>query len=78
MDMGILIIFIIFLFIDLILIYKPVPILAFPIMLFFIYIGIFNFYPLSDSILPMNPITSVFFLILCSLGILVNGLDVRR
>lgn len=78
MDMGILIMFIIFLFIDLILIYKPVPILAFPIMTFFFYVGIFEFFPLSDNVLPMNPMTSAFFLIFCSLGILVNGLELRR
>lgn len=77
MDFGIFLVFIIFLFIDLLLIYKPIPILAFPVMLFFTYIGITEFYPLSNTILPFNPITSVFFLIVCSLGILVNALDVR-
>lgn len=78
MDIGILIIFILFLFIDLILIYKPVPVLAFPVMVFFLYIGITQFYPLSNSHIPMNPYTSIFFLIICGLGILVNGLDIRK
>jgi len=78
MDMGILIIFILFLFIDLILIYKPVPILAFPVMLFLLWFGITQLFPLSDSVLPMNPYTSIFFLVFCALGILVNGLDLKR
>lgn len=78
MDLGILIIFILFLFIDLILIYKPVPILAFPVMVFFLWFGIEKFFPLAESDLPMNPYTSIFFLIFCALGILVNGLDIRK
>jgi len=78
MDMGIMIIFILFLFIDLILIYRPVPILAFPIMVFFLYISITQFFPLSSSSIPMNPYTSVFFIVFCAIGILVNGLDVKR
>jgi len=78
MDLGIMIVFVLFLFIDLILIYKPVPILAFPIMVFFLYIGIKEFFPLPDTTLPFNPLLSVFFLIFCGLGILVNGLDLRR
>jgi len=78
MDIGVFMIFILFLFIDLILIYKPVPILAFPIMVFFIYVGIIDFFPMPSSVIPMNPLTSVFFLIFCALGILVNGLDLKR
>jgi len=78
MDIGIFMIFILFLFIDLILIYRPVPILAFPVMVFFIYVGIIDFFPMSSSVIPMNPLTSVFFLIFCALGILVNGLDLKR
>lgn len=78
MDMGILIIFILFLFIDLILIYKPVPILAFPIMVFFLWFGITEFFPLPNTTLPMNPLTSVFFIIFCGIGILVNGLDLMK
>lgn len=78
MDMGTLIIFILFLFIDLMLIYRPVPILAFPIMVFFLYVGVFEFLPLSEASIPMNPLTSVFFIIFCAIGILVNGLDVMK
>ena len=78
MDLGILIIFILFLFIDLILIYKPVPVLAFPVMVFFLWFGISEFFPLNDSVLPMNPYTSIFFLVFCALGILVNGLDLKK
>lgn len=78
MDLGVLIIFIIFLFIDLILIYRPIPILAFPVMIFFVYVGIIEFFPLSENVLPFNPMLSVFFLIFCSLGIIVNGLELRR
>lgn len=78
MDMGIFMVFIIFLFIDLILIYKPIPVLAFPVMVFFLYVGITEFFPLSSFVLPMNPLTSIFFLVFCSLGILVNGLDLKR
>ena len=62
MDIGIFMIFILFLFIDLILIYRPIPILAFPVMIFFLYIGIKEFFPLSSSVIPMNPYTSIFFL----------------
>jgi len=72
------IIFILFLFIDLILIYRPIPILAFPIMVFFLWIGITQFFPLNSSTIPMNPYTSIFFLVFCGIGILVNGLDVKR
>jgi len=78
MDMGILIIFILFLFIDLILIYKPIPVLAFPVMVFFLWIGITQFFPLPNTSLPMNPYTSIFFLVFCALGILVNGLDLQK
>lgn len=78
MDIGTLIIFVIFLFIDLILIYRPVPILAFPVMIFFLYVAVFNFFPLSSSSIPMNPLTSTFFIIVCALGILVNALDTRK
>jgi len=78
MDIGIFMIFILFLFIDLILIYKPVPVLAFPVMVFFLWLGIDQFFSLPSSDLPMNPYTSIFFLFFCALGILVNGLDLRR
>ena len=78
MDIGYMIVFILFLFIDLILIYKPVPIIAFPIMSFFFYIGVTVFLPLSNTIIPMNPMFSVFFIIFCALGMLVNGLDLRK
>ena len=78
MDMEILIIFILFLLIDLILIYRPIPILAFPVMVFFFYVAVTEFLPLPETTLPMNPLTSVFFIIFCALGILVNGLDLRR
>lgn len=78
MDMGILIIFILFLFIDLILIYRPVPILAFPVMVFFLWVGITQFFSLSSASIPMNPYTSIFFIFFCGIGILVNGLDVMK
>lgn len=78
MDIGTVLIFILFLMIDIILIYKPVPILAFPVMIFFFYVAVTDFLPLSETTLPMNPLTSVFFIIFCALGILVNGLDLRR
>ena len=62
---------------DLIFIYRPMPILAFPMMVFFLFIGITEFLPLSSASLPFNPITSFFFLLLCSLGILVNALELK-
>lgn len=75
MDVGTFMIFILFLFIDIILIYRPVPILAFPIMGFFIYIGVFTFYPLPSTSLPLNPELSIFFIFFCALGLFVNALD---
>lgn len=77
LDFGTLMIFILFLFIDLILIYKPIPILSFPVMVFFIFIGVTEFLPLADTVLPFNPITTFFFLLFCSFGMLVNALDLK-
>lgn len=71
-------VFILFLIVDLILIYRPIPILAFPIMMFFLYVAIVDFLPMEATTLPYNPHLSVFFIIFCALGILVNGLEVRR
>ena len=78
MDIGIILIFIFFFMVDIMLIYKPVPILAFPVMVFFLYFAITKFLPLSSSVIPMNPMTSVFFIIFCAIGILVNGLNVMK
>lgn len=73
-----LMIFILFLFIDIILIYRPIPILAFPIMSFFIYTGVTTFYKLPSTSLPMNPELSIFFMFFCVLGLLVNALDFSK
>lgn len=76
MDLALFLLFVMFVAVDLILIYKPVPILAFPIMIFFLYYGITNFLPETE--LLYNPSTSFFFLLLCSIGLLVNALDYNR
>lgn len=78
MDLGTFLIFVIFLLIDMALIYKPIPILSFPVMIFFIYVGITVFYPLTSVDLPLNPLTSVFFLLFCALGLVRNAIDMRE
>lgn len=70
-------IYILFFAIDLILIYKPVPIVAFPSMIMFLYVGITEFISLSDVDIPLNPITSVVFIIFVALGILRNGMEFK-
>lgn len=78
MDIGIFILFIFFILIDLLLCYKPIPILDFPLMALFAYIGITVFYPMSDTVLPLNPITTVVFLVITGFSILVNALDINK
>lgn len=78
MDIATILIFILFLFIDLILIYRPIPIVAFPIMLFFFYFAVTEFWNLSNSVIPFNPLTTIFFIMFVALGLLRNAIDFRE
>ena len=63
------------LFINFILIYKPVPILAFPVMLFTLYLYVTQF--LGDSSLPMQPYFTIFLCLVNVSGLIVNAMDMR-
>lgn len=67
---------ILLLFINLILIYKPIPILAFPVEIFTLYLYATQF--LNDSSLPMQPFFTVFLILLNVSGIVVNALSLQE
>jgi len=67
------VILILLLFINLILIYRPIPILAFPVMLFTLYLYATQF--INDSNLPMQPYFVIFLMIISVAGLVVNALD---
>ena len=67
---------IILLIINLILIYKPIPVLAFPVQLFSLYICAIVF--LSSVDLPMQPFYTIFLILITVCGLVVNGLELRR
>ena len=64
------------LFVNLILIYKPIPILAFPVELFTLYLYATQF--LGDSTLPMQPYFTLFLILINISGLIVNALDIKR
>jgi len=64
------------LFINFILIYKPVPILAFPVMLFTLYLYVTQF--LGDSSLPMQPYFTIFLCLVNVSGLIVNAFSLKE
>lgn len=66
---------IILLIINLILIYKPIPILAFPVQLFSLYICATVFLPSVD--LPMQPFYTLFLMLINVSGLTVNALSLK-
>lgn len=64
------------LFINLILIYKPIPILAFPVMLFTLYLYVTQF--LGDSSLPMQPYFTIFLCLVNVSGLIVNAFNLKE
>ena len=65
----------ILLIVNLLLIYRPVPILAFPVELFTLYLYATQF--LGDSTLPMQPFFTFFLILINVCGLIVNAFDVR-
>ena len=63
------------LFVNLILIYKPIPVLAFPVEIFTLYLYITKF--LGDSSLPIQPFFTVFLMLINVSGLLVNALSLK-
>jgi len=64
------------LFINLILIYKPIPVLAFPVGIFTLYIYATQF--LTDSTLPAQPYFTVFLILVNVSGLVVNALSLKE
>lgn len=67
---------IILLFLNLILIYRPIPIASFVIGMFSIYI--YATQMLTDSTLPVNPFFTVFLILVSTIGIIINALSMRK
>ena len=61
--------------VNLILIYKPIPVLAFPVMLFTLYLYITQF--LGDSSLPVQPYFTIFLILINVSGLIVNALSLK-
>lgn len=64
------------LIINLVLVYKPIPILAFPVELFSLYICATVF--LSNSNLPMQPFYTVFLIMIICFALIVNAFDFNQ
>ena len=62
--------------INLILIYKPIPILAFPVMLFTLYIYITQF--LNDFSLPIQPFFTIFLCLINVSGLIINAFSLKE
>lgn len=67
---------IILLIVNLILVYKPIPILAFPVQLFSMFICATVFLPSND--LPMQPFYTLFLIIIVIFAMIVNALDFKQ
>lgn len=74
--MQMLIVSVVLLMVNLIMIYRPLPILAFPVELFTIYIYATVF--LGDSTLPMQPFYTVFLALINVAGMAVNALSMKK
>ena len=66
----------ILLIVNLLLIYRPIPILAFPVELFTLYLYTTQF--LTDSSLPMQPFFTLFLMLINVSGLIVNALHLRE
>ena len=67
---------IILLIINLVLVYKPIPILAFPVELFSLFICATVFLPSAD--LPMQPFYTMFLMIIIVFAMIVNAFDFNQ
>lgn len=74
--METLIVSLILLMVNLIMIYRPLPILAFPVELFTAYIYATQF--LYDSSLPLQPYYTIFLVLVNVGGMTVNALTMRK
>ena len=63
------------LFVNLILIYKPIPVLAFPVEIFTLYIYATRF--ITDSSLPVQPYFTIFLILINVCGLVVNALNLK-
>lgn len=66
---------ILFLFLNLIFVFKPVPIIAIPIGVYTVYIIAMVF--IGSSEIPAQPYFSFFILLVTSISMLINALDTQ-
>lgn len=68
--------FVLLVFINLILAFRQIPVIAFPIGLFSFYIGATLF--LTDTDIPQNPHATLFFMIIITCSLLANALSLKE
>jgi len=76
--LEIFLVMIIILFVNIVLIYRPIPLFAFPIELFTLYLYVTEFLNLSTSIIPLNPFTTIFLIIINISGLVINALEFKK
>ena len=64
------------LIVNLILIFRPLPVLAFPVELFTLYLYTTQF--LGDSTLPMQPYFTMFLILINVSGLVTNALSLKE
>lgn len=69
------VILIILLFVNILLIYKPIPILAFPVMIFTLYLYATQF--ITDTTIPLQPYFIIFLMLISVSGLVVNAFNLR-
>jgi len=67
---------ILFLFLNLLFVFKRVPIMAIPVGIFTVYVIAMVF--IGSSELPAQPYFSFFILMVTAINILINGLDIKE
>lgn len=68
---------IIIMFVNLLMIYKPIPIFAFTVGLFTLYLYITEFLPLPSSDIPLNPFFTLFLILINIAGLVINSLELK-
>ena len=74
--MEIFVLAILFLFINLLFVFKRVPILAIPVGIFTVYVIAMVF--IGSTEIPAQPYFSFFVLMVTAINILINGLDIKE
>lgn len=71
------IVLIIIMFVNIVLIYRPLPIFAFPIEIFTLYLYVTEFLTLSSSVIPLNPFFTIFLILINISGLVINALELK-